>query len=89
VLLTGSTLRQVRQHFQAFFELRHCLHHRRARQRLLTRLKPVADSLLVEASLGAMLRKQCRVACHDLLELAFERLGNPRVKLLAASSRVL
>jgi hypothetical protein len=54
VLLTGSTLRQVRQHFQAFFELRYCLHHRRARQRLLTRLKPVADSLLVEARLGAM-----------------------------------
>ena len=54
-------------------QLRHRFRHRRARDRLLTGLEPVADRLLVEAGLGAMLRQELRLSGHDLRELALQR----------------
>jgi len=53
---------------------------------LLSRLQRVVNRFVGETSFSAMLSQELRLCRDDLRELAFERGGDVRVKLLASSA---
>src|SRR5262249_39742682 len=75
-----------RNQFQSSPQLRYSFCHCRAGDCLLSRFQRIANRFVSETSFRAMLCHELRLCHDDLMELAFERLGNPRVKLLASSS---
>ena len=72
---------------QPLLQLHNRLGHSPACDRLLTRLEAVADSLLAESGLGAMLRQELRLSGDDVRELALQSGGDARMKLLAPAAQ--
>src|SRR5689334_14285206 len=73
--------------FQSFPQLRYSLCHCRAGDGLLPRFQRVADRFVGETSFSAMLCHELRLCRRDLGEMAFERGGDMRVKLLASAAK--
>jgi hypothetical protein len=87
LLLVPRAVRQAGKQGQALPQLHCCFDQRRARQRMPPGLEPVADRLLRQPGLRAVLGKRRGLGRRNLGKLLFKRRGDAGMQLLAPAAQ--
>ena len=87
VSLARGFLGEITDQRQRLAKLRHCFGDRAVADRLARRLEPEADGALGKSGQRQMMRQQCRLSLHDVLEPPLVRFGDTRVQRLTPGAQ--